>query len=59
MTGPTTRGKKNVVTPRKSPDKDEVTIEDTNPNEEIIKVKEDTSLVKMEMCGLRGDISNI
>ena len=59
MTGPATRGKKNVVTPGKTPDKDGVTIEDINPNEEISKVKEEISSMKMDMCDLRGDISNI
>ena len=40
MTGHATRGKKNVVTPRKNPDKDGETIEDVTHNEEINKVKE-------------------
>lgn len=40
MTGPATRGKKNVVTPGKTPNKDGETIKDITHNEEINKVKE-------------------
>ena len=53
MTGPPTRGKKNATTPGKSFDQDWETIEDSNPNEEVSKFKEE---VKRNMCTLRGDI---
>ena len=59
MSGPTTRGKKNVVTPGKPPDKEGITVEDITPNEEISKFKEDISSMNMDMCDLRGDILDI
>ena len=53
MTGPATRGKMNAITPGKSSDQDWETIEDSNPNDEISKFKEE---VKRDMCDLQGDI---
>ena len=49
MTGPPTRGKKNSTTPRKSSDEDLEAIEDSKPNEELSKFKEE---VKKDMCDL-------
>ena len=56
MTGPSTRGKKNATTLGKSSDQDWEAIEDSNPNEELSKFKEE---VKRDMCDLQEDISNI
>ena len=49
MTGPPTRGKRNATTPSKSSDQNWETTEDSNPNEEISKFKEE---VKRDMCDL-------
>jgi hypothetical protein len=57
-TGPTTRGKKNVATLGKTPNKDKITIEDITPNEEISNFKENISSMKMDMCDL-GEIYRI
>ena len=53
MTGPPTRGKKNSTKLGKSSDQDWEAIEDSKPNEELSKFKEE---VKKDMCDLRGDI---
>jgi hypothetical protein len=59
MSRPATRGKKNVATPGKNPNKDGIIVEDITPKEEISKFKEDISSMKRDMCDLRGDISDI
>ena len=56
MTGPPTRGKKNYTTPRKSSNQDWEATEDSKPNEELSKFKEE---VKKDMCDLQGDILDI
>ena len=56
MIGPPTRGKKNSTTPGKSFDQDWEATEDSKPNEELSKFKEE---VKKDMCDLQGDISDI
>ena len=56
MTRPRTRGKKNSITPGKSSDQDWEAIEDSKPNEELSKFKEEA---KKDMCHLQGDISDI
>lgn len=49
MMMPSTRGKKNATTPGKSSDQDWEATEDSNPNEELSKFKEE---VKRDMCDL-------
>ena len=56
MIGPPTRGKKNSTTLGKSSNQYWEEIEDSKPNEELSKFKEE---VKKDMCDLQGDISNI
>ena len=41
MMGPSTRGKQNATTSRKSFDQDWEAIEDSNPNEELSKFKDE------------------
>ena len=53
---PSTRGKKNATTLEKYSYQDWEAIEDSNPNEELSKFKEE---VKRDMCDIRGDVSNI
>ena len=55
MIGPSTRGKRNATTLGKSSNQDWEATEDSNPNEELSKVKEE---VKKDVCDLQGDISD-